>query len=352
MRPITHTHSRTAPRRRGATLVEVVTGGAAITALVAAVLSPTLSGLRQRQSQALCTARIAHLTKALLIYAQDYNEVPPFTGIGWEDILYDNEPSDNPASTAYGPGDIPTKSKWEWALSETWITQNPQLLWNGTLPEQDWPNVGAGVTTGTLFPYARYESLYRCPEFERIAGKSQSQFNYTRTLLARKWIFADIANGGREPDYWGASDFGAPGLILSADQIHRPDLLPMVYDEWWLRHVGSPYDQHIPVRPAEISGGWCAVDAMHFPLADQIGQYHGRPIRNRWLPPGNTADPGLVRQGNVACYDGHVELRRPTVAGLSDLNMGEIISVLGGVINHLNSLIYAQRGVSMTSAPL
>ncbi len=336
--------------RRAATLVEVVTGGAAITVLLAAVLAPTFTGLRERQSQALCTARIGQLTKALLVYAQDYDDTPPFTGIGWEDILNDTKPSDNPSSTAGGPGDMPTKTRWEWAVSETWISQNPQLLWNGTLPEEDWPNHGAGLTTGTLFPYARFESLYRCPAFERIAGKSQSQFNYTRTFMGRKWLLGPGMSGSPDPEFWGSGSASAPGLTLKLAQIHRPDLLPMVYDEWWLRHVGSPYEEHIPVRSSNTSGGWYAVDPMHSQLGDEIGRYHGRPIRSRMLPAGNAADPGLVRQGSIACYDGHVELRRTPIAGLSDQRLMDIWA-LYAVVNHLNSLLYAQRGV-LPSVPL
>ena len=328
--------------RRGMGLVQTVTSVGAVVALTTAVVVPGLIGLRDRNRQAICTARIGLLTRAMLCYAADYDETPPFMGLGWEDIHYPDKPSDDPSSTAGGPGDVPTKTRWGWAVAETWVTQHPELLWNGTLPEDDWAANGVGVTTGLLFPYARFETVYRCPEFERAPDKVQGAFNYTRTTLGRKWLAGGSMSGTPDPDYWGAGSFGAPGLILRTSEIHRPSLLPMLYDESWRRHVAAAYDQHAPPRDPPISGGWMAVDCVNFYLGDEIGRYHGRPARAEWITP--AADPVRVKRGNIACYDGHVELTRDVWPDRSDMTSGALCVALSDLHRWLSFLMHAQRG--------
>ena len=216
------------------TLIELLVV-VAIIALLISILLPSLSRARAQARATVCATRIAQITKSILMYADDYDETPPFLGLGWEDVRDDDEPS----KTEYNvdaPGDIPTKSEWEWAISETWVTQHPELLWNGTLPEEDWDAAGVGPKTGTLFKYTRFENLYRCPDFERIPGKSQSSFNYARTVLGRKWIVGgDICMFLRddpEPEYHGSSFFGAVGPIAKISQVYAPAEAIMMNDEW------------------------------------------------------------------------------------------------------------------------
>ena len=42
-----------------------------------------LPGLQGRNRQAVCTTRIGLLTRAMLLYASDYDETPPFLGLGY-----------------------------------------------------------------------------------------------------------------------------------------------------------------------------------------------------------------------------------------------------------------------------
>ncbi|MBN1347561.1 MAG: hypothetical protein JXQ73_33025 [Phycisphaerae bacterium] len=332
-------------RLRGITLIQTATSVATIVGLITTIFIPALIGLRDRNRQAICATRIAQLTKAMLVYAQDYDETPPFMGIGWESIHYPDKPSTAPLasqSPSPPPPLLALPDRRAWAYAETWLTQNHQLLWNGTLPENEWQQNGVGLSTGLLFTYTRFETLYRCPEFERIPDKSQNAFNYTRTDLGRKWIMGDWAQSGKESDYWGGSDFGAPGPIMRTSEIHRPSWLPMIYDESALRHVGSAYEEHIPPRDAIASGGWAAVDCMHFLLADEIGSYHGRPIRNDRLPP--EVDPLHVKCGYVGCYDGHVELTRTFWANMSGSNPLLLYTALADMLDWLSRHTFAQRG--------
>lgn len=328
--------------RSGFTLIELLVV-VAIIALLISILLPSLSKARAQARGTICATRIAQLTKSLLIYAEDYNETPPFVGIGWEDIHYDDEPDQDLASTEGGPGDIPSMSKWDWAISETWLTDHPELLWNGTLPEDEWSVNGVGVRTGTLFVYARFENLYRCPDFERISDsrKSQNAFNYARTVLGRKWIMGPWSSGGQEADYWGGSDFGAPGPVMKMSQIHSPGMMWMMIDEWWLRHVGSTPEEHSPPRDTTASGGWSACDCMHFALLDEIGHYHGQPMKGEWLP--DTLDKEAVGRGYVASYDGHAELVRDVWPGKSDASDGEVLAGAFILFEWLSQQSFAQR---------
>lgn len=330
-------------RYRGAGLTQTVTSVGAIVALAIAVFIPALIGLRDRHREAICTARIGLLTRAMLVYAEDFDETPPFMGLGWENIHYPDRPSHQPLPPE-APNELQAKSRWGWAVAETWHSQSPELLWNGLDDPPQHAMTDADLRTGLLFPYARHENVYRCPEFERVPDKSQTVFNYARTVLGRKWIMGPIAEGGSEPDYWSYSNFGAPGPIMRISEIHRPTVLTMLHDEWWLRHVGSSYDEHVPPRGTNISGGWMAVDCMHYLLSDEIGRYHGRPEISRLLRRGVMVDLEAVKQGTVGCYDGHVELARTFWADMSDATDGDILNAAWDIVRFLNEQTFAQRG--------
>jgi len=232
--------------RAAFTLIELLVV-VAIIALLISILLPSLSRARAQARATVCATRIAQITKAIMMYADDYDETPPFMGLGWEDVRDSDEPD---GTKSDGPGDIPSRTEWEWAVSETWLTQHPEQLWNGTLLEEDWDAAGVGPKTGTLFKYTRFENLYRCPDFERAPGKSQSSFNYARTILGRKWILGgficSFLRDDEEPEYHGSSDFGAVGPIVKMSQVFAPAEAVMMFDEWWARHIGAPYEEHSP----------------------------------------------------------------------------------------------------------
>ncbi len=339
----THTsRSNANTAHRGISLIQTIASVGTVVALTLGAFFPALIGLRDRNHQALCTTRIGLLARAMAMYATDFDETPPFMGIGWENILYPDQPSKSLSSTAGAPNDISSKSRWDWAVAETWVTAHPELLWNGTLSEDQWEQNGVGIRTGLMFAYARSESLYRCPEFEKPPGKVQGAFNYTRTVLGRKWISGPSGPEGKEPDYWGSSMFGAPGPIVRTTGVHNPAALEMLYDEWWWRHVGSPAEQHIPPRSGLASGGWMAVDCMNFPLGDEIGRYHGRTVPSKWMS--RSSDPMLVQSGNVAFYDNHVELRRPFWPDISQKSTAQYMNGIPDIVRYINQQAYAQRG--------
>ncbi len=332
--------------KRGFTLIELLVV-VAIIALLISILLPSLGQARAQSRSALCATRISQLAKCILIYADDFNETPPFTGIGWENIS--NPPESKitaPTSTTGAPGDISTKTRYDWAVSETWHTQHPELLWSGLLPEEDWAVNGVGIRTGTLFNYARFETLYRCPDFEREPDLVHHQFNYTRSILGRKWIMSQWAQGGKEPDYWGTSLFGASGSIMRISQIYAPSGLQMMIDEWGPRFVASQPDMHRPPYSSGPSGGWSACDAMHFFLRDEIGRYHGSPRKNPYGPNviAKLFDTGTIKMGNASFYDGHVEMFRDVWADKYLSDDGKLIIAAQELFTWLSGYTYAQRG--------
>ncbi len=354
-----HTTDATRPgrsRRPAFTLIELLVV-VAIIALLISILLPSLSKARAQARSSLCATRIAQLVKAMLVYADDFNETPPFMGLGWEDIHYGDEPDGWPDSDA--PGDIPTRSEMDWAMLETWLSADHQKLWNGDLPESDWAAEGVGLRTGMLFSYTRFEKLYRCPDFERIASKTQSSFNYARSILGRKWILGkpdDEPIGlttfivdDTEPDYHGGSIFGAVGPIVKISQVHAPANAGMMYDEWWMRHIAAPYEEHVPPRDSVVRGGWMANDCMHFPLADELGQYHGSHKKNEFFPDPDfpwERDPQAVKLGMVGYYDGHAGLERQWWVGLTEqTNEGAVWGSLGtAIVPYLSKAIFSVRG--------
>jgi len=323
-------------RNEGFTLIELLVV-VAIIALLISILLPSLSKARAQARTTVCASRIGQLAKAMLLYADDFNETPPFMGLGWEDI-----PTFG-GSTANAPYDIPRMTKQQWAIAEDWVSPKFDLMWNKT--EQDWPTTGCGVRFGSLYPYSRFENLYRCPEFERIQTKSQNQFNYTRTILGRKWVFGGQigagANGGvNESDYWGSSDFGAPGYIMKVGGIYSPGTLNFLIDEMWNRHVAADPTEQVPFgKSGAVEGGWSANDCMYYALQDEIGQYHGSDVTGRY-----SMDTSKVKRGNSAFYDGHVSLERDPLPGRVDMNLGSVLfQYKDDVVDWLNGYVYAQR---------
>ncbi len=83
--------------RRAMTLVHTVTSVGTVVMLVTTIMVPALIGLRDRNRQALCATRIGLMTRAMLTYAMDFDETPPFVGIGTENCgtnhTYEGKPT-------------------------------------------------------------------------------------------------------------------------------------------------------------------------------------------------------------------------------------------------------------------
>ena len=329
----------------GFTLIELLVV-VAIIALLISILLPSLSKARSQARGTLCASRIGQLAKAMLVYSDDFAETPPFLGRGWEDCgdtaRLDSERV--PGTQGHTLG--------EWASWEEWLMPNPRTYW--LLEEKDWP-ISAAVRNGTLFPYARFEALYRCPEFERIVEgtKSQNVFNYTRTVIGRKWFHKKELEGNYpsewvttpESDNW----CGIGGPIVKTGQVYAASQLHMVFDEQWNRHCAAPPD---PDRRAgnglllknQITEVWMEIDPIFGATGDEIGRYHGTAMRFQFVPPEIQDQITPVKRGNAAFYDGHVALE---VDPLPDRKVeAETAVLIGPFFDWLMGHMFAQRGIA------
>ncbi len=326
--------------RLGFTLIELLVV-VAIIALLISILLPSLSKARAQARSTLCASRISQLTKAMLLYAEDYNETPPFMGVGWENChsLPDDDYPD-------GSG----MSRKQWAYLEDWLMQNMPDYW--MLAEIDWPPDVARIEYGRLYDYTRFVHLYLCPEFERaVAGeKTQSRFNYTRTMLGRKWFDKAEVNDGTAAIYNTGSDFGAPGPILAISQVHAPSQLHLMIDEHWRRHVAAPLDEMQDsgqgVIDGDLSGIWMAADCMFADLGSEIGRYHGSERVSPVIPEEYVRHIQPIKGGNNSYYDGHVAREiDPLPDRLIDPAWGIDMAGVGvAFLDYVKGLIFAQRG--------
>ncbi len=298
-------HTNRPRRTSGFTLIELLVV-VAIIALLISILLPSLSKARAQARSTLCASRVGQLAKAILIYADDYDETPPFLGRGWEDI-------DDPGRLNSEMYD--GKTLMEWAMLEDWCIPDPPTYWDGASYD---PTIHR-VRDGTLFAYARFETLYRCPEFERArdSRRSQGAFNYTRTFLGRKWLHL------KDPECVIGSEYvteaeslnwcGQAGPVLKISQIYAPARMEMLFDERWDKHVAAPIEE-IGGRAGEgmledqIREVWMGVDPIFGATGNELGQYHGPAKWSNAVPVEIRDHVPQVEQGNVAHYDSHVEL--------------------------------------------
>ena len=288
-------------RRKAFTLIELLVV-VAIIALLISILLPSLNRARAQARTSICASRITQLAKAILMYADDYDEVPPFLGRGWEDC---DELSDTEWPTGSG------MTIRQWAYAENWLMPNMPDYWFDR--QEIWPEY-ADVRDGSLFKYTRFEGLYRCPDFERVSDpdKSQNAFNYTRSMLGRKWYdFSDPEADDGSP--WRAAyggPFGAPGPVLRIGQAYAPSRLYMLLDERWDRHcagsdLGGPAGSG--VLDGALSGMWLAIESI-WVIGDEGGHYHGSKKVSNTIPANLAHHITPIKAGNAAFFDGHVSL--------------------------------------------
>jgi len=293
---------------------------------------------------ALAGERISQLAKAMLVYADDFNETPPFLGRGWEDCSDTGRLSSEVVPRGSGI------TLGMWASWEDWLMPDPPSYW--LQEKKDWPAT-AQLRNGKLFSYARFESLYRCPEFDRVAdsGRSQDVFNYTRSVLGRKWFHKQEPEGNY-PSEWittTASDnwCGVGGPIMKTSQVYSSAQFHMLFDERWDRHCAAP---PVPGRRAgagllqnQITEVWMEVEPIFGATGDEIGQYHGSPSRSSIIPASVIDQVPAVKRGSAAFYDGHVALEfdplpdRKIVMETAAL----VISFFDWLLGHM----FAQRGI-------
>jgi prepilin-type N-terminal cleavage/methylation domain-containing protein len=324
-------NSRHIRKGSGFTLIELLVV-VAIIALLISILLPSLAKARAQARSTLCASRIGQLLKAALIYGADNDEVPPFGGVGFENLGSN--------------GDFEGKPRWSfWAEQENWCLPTGPQGWVQTgayqIPQTDW-NPYCKVENGKMFPYARFANLYRCPEFERVQNKDQNAFNYTRGATCRKVLSQYLKDAGAD----GTFD---PGPMLKASQIYSPAAMFMFLDEQWDFHCASIASMSNHGTANLLNGYWMGMDPIHGVLGDMVGSYHGSEGKTIKVDQSMSA-----KQGSMAYYDGHVEpLRDPfpyrTIVG----SFGDWGSFLGNqeayhVLDLPLMALYAQRGVPMT----
>jgi prepilin-type N-terminal cleavage/methylation domain-containing protein/prepilin-type processing-associated H-X9-DG protein len=325
------------PGRTGFTLIELLVV-VAIIALLISILLPSLAKARAQARGTLCASRIGQLAKAMMIYGNDFDETQPFMGTAFENL----EDLSNAGNTYQGI------SKRQWADWEDWIM--PRWWECRAANEADWDTITNGATkvrNGKMFTYARFDTLYRCPEFERIPNKTQNAFNYTRSLLCRKLLSGVIPGDGFGSD----TKHLEPGPILKASTIHAPGSLFMLLDEQWDFHVAGNYNGSPTEGIVNLNNGsfWMGTDPVHAFLADCIGDYHGTATKE---VPYNFIRPS--KKGNLAYYDGHVDMLRDPIPGrILTISAGEVFGnpqIVNDAINLLAPFIrqiFAQRGVDV-----
>ncbi|MBN1342473.1 MAG: prepilin-type N-terminal cleavage/methylation domain-containing protein [Phycisphaerae bacterium] len=329
-------HRKGTALETGFTLIELLVV-VAIIALLISILLPSLSKAREQARTTLCLSRVGQFGKAFLIYADDYADTPPFTATLHEDP----DPS---------PEEI-WLANWKELGLQT--SETPQEVINtiASNPETDWVDHRTGVpNSGALFPYTRFEALYRCPEFERIANKDQNVFNYSRGLWCRHWrTETERLAEGLSSTGWGDVE----GPIVRISSVKSPAELPMIVDEAWDRFIAT--SGRISDKPYNRNEYGFFTDNI-------LGTYHGQPTKSRFgnydmeVPAG--FPPFLWKRGGVFWYDGHASLERDPWPSypLGDKHIrGGVLRMQNGVGatwfkefsaigDWMIHLLYAQRG--------
>jgi len=329
--------------RAGFTLIELLVV-VAIIALLISILLPSLGRARAQARTTVCATRIGQLAKAVLLYADEYDEVPPFIGRGWENC------DDPRLGDEWYVGSGTTLE--ELARFEDWLMPDMPDYWMDI--QDDWPDY-AELRGGRLFSYARFENTYLCPDFARVAdpAKSQNVFNYTRTVLGRKWFHLGDPELNAPSIWIPSSDHdewcGMAGPILKVSQIYAPARLHMFFDERWDKHcAGPPEGFHVAgsglFGDGMIKHQWMAIDGMFGPWGNEIGQYHGSKTMSRSVPEPWRQDIPAIKLGSAAFYDGHVSLDLDV---LPDRHAEGFTAVFAftGLLELVYGHIFAQRGL-------
>ncbi len=300
------------------TLIELLVV-VAIIALLISILLPSLNRARAQARATLCASRISQMVKSVLLYCEDYDETPPFTSKIRDDDAWEGISQHN---------------------METWLGSFPDMTqvvdksYNqpGPYPEDDVDI----PRSGTLFKYARFENLYRCPDFTRQAYAEQLHFNYTRSVWCRWYRMPTVPGAAwRSVIQLGGTKYifgDMAGPIMRPSMVHSTSRLAMFLDEQWNRHIAGAWANDNPEA-------WNVCDPV-FDAVDEIGQYHDPKARGRLLPP-CILPP--VKQGSLAYYDGHVELCRDPGPSESEDTRDANVTVLEYFATFYE-LAYAQQG--------
>ncbi len=340
-------------RRESAfTLIELLVV-VAIIALLISILLPSLSRARAQARTTLCLSRVAQITKAQLLYTDDYNETPPFvvTAHNWSWLNENPHPAEiwlYDAGKVYGIGGFPVDPNYD-------TNGNLNLAINAIegiayARQSAWP-INNVVRSGTLYDYARFENVYKCPEFDRIkdGGKTHSAFNYTRAIWARRYLLPRETDGD---DPWG----DVSGPIMKPSQIVSPAKLPMMLDEQWNRFVACQPD--LGDNDEACYNCNDCVFAEHNNMAVAHGQPVTSELHKQDIHRYGTCEPFVWKRAGVGFYDGHADLMRdiwPTFELGNNTRTGpwrtqstpsRMIDEMFALHEFIAFMIHAQRGIS------
>ncbi len=328
---------RTARTRKhtGFTLIELLVV-VAIIALLISILLPSLGRARAQARTSECLANVYQITKAMLLYADDWDETPPFTSTGHHYDGHNETPDPNEIWLYNFTGELADPSPEDAIRAVAYGRQ------------EDWdrPDI---IKTGTLFTYARFEKVYRCPEFARISDpmKSHNAFNYTRAIWGRYYLLP-IETGWTED--WG----DVQGHIMKPSQVYNAAALPMMLGEQW--------DRYVACQPNGLDGtnGECYnCNDYLFAQHNNMAIAHGSPVRSTYhdLDDHSPFQTFLWKRAGVGYYDGHAELLRDPwpcfeladnrrrgswrTMGLQARQLDEMMALQEYIIG----LAYAQRGI-------
>ncbi|MBN1346875.1 MAG: prepilin-type N-terminal cleavage/methylation domain-containing protein [Phycisphaerae bacterium] len=338
--------------RKGFTLIELLVV-VAIIALLISILLPSLSKARAQARTTLCLSRVGQMVKAFLVYADDYDETPPFVATGHNYGWLNENP--HPAEIwlydickLYDLPGCPLDPNANPSAFSAALAKMPSVAY---ARQADWP-VDNVVRSGTLFDYVRFENIYKCPEFERIndPGKTQNAFNYTRHILCRRWS-TPMETGWRED--WGSVE----GPIMKPSSVTNPARHFMVAGEQWNRFVACQ-----PDFGDNHGGCWNCNDCI---LAEYniFAVAHGQPVTSpdhKWDTYDTTLPPFVWKRAGTGFYDGHADLFRdpwpaievpghPRRGPWRGMSRGtDNASEFNALMEFMMGMVFIQRGIEAT----
>ncbi len=313
--------------RSSFTLIELLVV-VAIIALLISILLPSLSKARAQARTTLCNSRLKQIADAMNLYGGDFEEAFPFIA-----MIVGGEISES------GVLPLPTAEAGE---TDTWLGSTEDMILLAEASQYQagpYPEDADVPRSGDLFEYTRFESLYKCPEFERIGSgeKQQNVFNYTRAAWGRRYRIPGVDPGATTRytlSSWKLGDQGGP--IMKPSMVYAPSALMLMIDEQWNRHIAGSW-------PNGSTNAWICCDPV-FDMVDEVGQYHGPRVNPKHSDPNVNAP---IQSGSIAYYDGHVALRRdpfPSAPGQVNERPTNPIHYLQEYIQMFEELAFAQLG--------